>query len=131
MKTLSNRNCWEWDERLTNKAAAVSRLRVRGQIVMNSYNVYGFANGEKQRQHSHRCHKYKDSYRAKWCALGFGRTVFNETDLRQVISKNKDNRITVDEEKVDCGCDEQDSDDDKDDQGCYYLWVKVFFSSSI
>ena len=32
---LHSRKCWEWDERLANKAAAVSRLRVRGQIVMS------------------------------------------------------------------------------------------------
>ena len=112
IKMLHGRKCWEWDERLANKAAAVSRLRVRGQIVMSAYNVHGFANGEKQRKHSHRCHKYKDTYRAKWCALGFGRSVFNNTDLRQVISKNKVKDNVVDEEKGDSNSDEGDSVDE-------------------
>ena len=87
---IRSRNCWQWDERLANKAAALSRLRVRGQIVMSAYNVHGFANGEDQRRHSHRCHKYKDTYKAKWCALGFGRTVFDNTDLRQIIAEEND-----------------------------------------
>ena len=63
---------------------------------------------------SHRCHKYKDTYRAKWCALGFGRTVFNKTDLRQVISKNKnkDNDNVIGEQKGDSDPDEEHSVDD-------------------
>ena len=117
IQTLRSRNCWEWDERLANKAAALSRLRVRGQIVMSAYNVHGFANGGKQRQHSHRCHKYKDTYRAKWCALGFGRTVFNNTDLRQVISKNN----MVDEKNGDSDCDDDEKDKVDDEEDCHQI----------
>ena len=87
IEVIRERNCWEWDASLANKAAALHRLKVRGQIVMSAYNVHGFANGETQRRHSHRCHKYKGTYKAKWCTLGFGRTVFNTTDLRQVVSE--------------------------------------------
>ena len=88
LELIRRRDCWEWDERLANKAAALSRLTVRGQIVMSAYNVHGWANGEEQRRHSHRCHKYKETYRAKWCALGFGRTVFDQTDVRHVIQED-------------------------------------------
>ena len=59
IEVIRERNCWEWDASLANKAAALHRLKVRGQIVMSAYNVHGFANGETQRRHSHRCHKYK------------------------------------------------------------------------
>jgi len=85
LSKIRDRNCWEWDAILANKAAALHRLRVRGLLVMNAYNVHGFPNGTPQRKHSHRCHKYRDTFRAKWCALGFGRTVFEDTDLRQVV----------------------------------------------
>ena len=91
LEVIRQRNCWEWNESLANKAAALHRLKVRGQIVMSAYNVHGFANGETQRRHSHRCHKYKDTYKAQWCTLGFGRSVFDETDLRHIISEELDN----------------------------------------
>ena len=85
-ESIRGRHCWKWDESLANKAAALHRLRVRGVLVMHSYNVHGFQNGTSTRKHSHRCHKYKDTYLAKWCALGFGRSVFDDTDLRQIVS---------------------------------------------
>jgi len=49
---------------------------------MMAYNVHGFANGKR---HTVTCHKYKDTYRAKWCRLGFGRSVFPCTDVRQIV----------------------------------------------
>ena len=101
IEVIRERNCWEWDASLANKAAALHRLKVRGQIVMSAYNVHGFPNGETQRKHSHRCHKYKGAYKAKWCTLGFGRTVFDTTDLRQVVSEESTgSKVTSDRDPV-------------------------------
>lgn len=79
---LRNRYCWEWSVSLAGKAAALHRCKVRGLLVMMAYNVHGFANGKR---HTLTCHKYKDTYRAKWCRLGFGRSVFPCTDVRQIV----------------------------------------------
>ena len=92
---LRSRHCWEWDVHLANKTAALHRLRIRGQMVMNEYNVHGFDNGTTTRRHSHRCHKYKDTYRAKWCSLGFGRSVFDMSDLRQIVSVDREKDKTI------------------------------------
>ena len=113
LEVIRQRNCWEWDESLANKAAALHRLKVRGQIVMSAYNVHGFANGETQRRHSHRCHKYKDTYKAKWCTLGFGRTVFDETDLRHIISETAEETSNVTDEDIPVDDDVVDSETSK------------------
>ena len=135
LEVIRQRNCWEWNESLANKAAALHRLKVRGQIVMSAYNMHGFANGETQRRHSHRCHKYKDSYKAKWCTLGFGRSVFDQTDLRHIISEERDtgdatwNKTDKDSSNDDDDVDvisqvseqkEFDSDDEYDDDDVAY-----------
>ena len=79
---LRCRCCWEWSVSLAGKAAALHRSKVRGLLVMMAYNVHGFANGKR---HTLTCRKYKDTYRAKWCRLGFGRSVFPCTDVRQIV----------------------------------------------
>ena len=81
---LKGRYCWKWSVCVANKVAALHRWRVQGLLVMNNYNVHGFSNGKR---HCLTCHKYKDTYRAKWCRLGFGRSVFDQTDVRQVVEK--------------------------------------------
>ena len=81
---LKGRYCWKWSVCVANKVAALHRWRVQGLLVMNNYNVHGFSNGKR---HSLTCHKYKDTYRAKWCRLGFGRSVFDKTDVRQIVEK--------------------------------------------
>ena len=81
-KRLRGRFCWQWSTSLAGKAAALHRCKVRGVRVMQSYNVHGFSNGKR---HALTCHKYKDTYKAKFCRLGFGRSVFPLTDVRQVV----------------------------------------------
>ena len=84
---LKGRYCWKWSVCVANKVAALHRWRVQGLLVMNNHNVHGFSNGKR---HCLTCHKYKDTYRAKWCRLGFGRSVFDQTDVRQIVEKVSD-----------------------------------------
>ena len=121
---LRNRYCWEWSVSLAGKAAALHRSKVRGLLVMMAYNVHGFANGKR---HTLTCHKYKDTYRAKWCRLGFGRSVFPCTDVRQIVkamakTQAVDNNDESDFERAVCAAvDELESKVSKDDfpsEGC-------------
>ena len=66
-------------------------------LVMMSYNVHGFPNGKR---HSLTCHKYKDTYRAKWCRLGFGRSVFDKTDVRHIVKRRNGERYCSDIEEA-------------------------------
>ena len=93
---LQGRHCWEWSASLAGQAAALHRCKVRGMLVMMSYNVHGFPNGKR---HTHTCHKYKDTFRAKWCRLGFGRSVFEQTDFRQVVEKTRKGKVGDDTER--------------------------------
>ena len=88
---IQGRYCWEWSVSLASKTAAIHRCKVRGLLVMMSYNVHGFPNGKR---HTLTCHKYKDTYKARWCRLGFGRSVFEKTDLRQIVKSNRRGRNT-------------------------------------
>ena len=98
---LGGRYCWQWSASLAGKAAALHRCKVRGLLVMMSYNVHGFPNGKR---HSLTCHKYKDTYRAKWCRLGFGRSVFENTDVRHIVKRGNGEGYRSDcEEAADVG----------------------------
>ena len=94
---LGGRYCWQWSASLAGKAAALHRCKVRGMLVMMSYNVHGFPNGKR---HSLTCHKYKDTYRAKWCRLGFGRSVFDKTDVRHIVKRRNGERYRSDIEEA-------------------------------
>ena len=70
---------WVWDRAGAIESLMATRLYIRGHRVKGAYNTHC---------HCFTCHKYKDTYRAKYCRMGFGRRECAETKFSQVVQVN-------------------------------------------
>ena len=73
---------WVWDRAGAIESLMATRLYVRGHRVKGAYNTHC---------HCFTCHKYKDTYRAKYCRMGFARRECPETKFSQVVQAKPNN----------------------------------------
>ena len=102
MKTRENNirsgmTVWVWDRAGAITSLDFTRLYVRGNEVKADYNKHC---------HCFTCHKYKDTFRAKYCRMGFGRRAMPSTAFTMVTAKKKP-------EKNEDGTDKQRLDEDE------------------
>ena len=74
----SGTTVWIWDRAGAIASLDATRLYVRGHEVKADYNKHC---------HCFTCHKYKDTFRAKWCRMGFGRREMPCTAFTMVVAK--------------------------------------------
>ena len=68
---------WVWDMAGASECLAATRLYVRGNQIKAEYNTHC---------HCFTCHKYKDTFRARYCRMGFGRRDSASTRFCMVVT---------------------------------------------
>ena len=79
---------WVWDMAGASECLTATRLYVRGNQIKAEYNTHC---------HCFTCHKYKDTFRARYCRMGFGRRASASTRFAMVVTNQSDSKKSGDD----------------------------------